>query len=120
MARTLVQPALLSGSAEGLGIKVAATSSPGTTLHTTSATKLERIWLSVYNSHTATVVLTIQWGGTTSPDHDIKQTINFRSGEILVVAGRLLTGARVIKAYASVADVLIISGEVEQVTIEGA
>ena len=118
MARITVDPILLSGSTSGRGIKIAATATPGTLLHTAHATKTDRIWLSVTNSHSATVEITIQWGGTTSPDDETRQTIKFRSGEELLIAGRLLTGGLVVRAFASVADKLIISGEVERITSE--
>lgn len=115
--RVLVEPRILSASTNGLSIKVAATSSPGTTIHTAHATSLDRIWLSVYNGHTDPVELTIQFGGTSSPDNDIKETIPAKSGEILVVAGRLLTNSLVVRAYAGTTNVLTISGEVERATV---
>lgn len=118
MPRVTVEPLVLSGSTSGKGIKIVETASPGTLIHTAHATKLDRIFLSVYNSHTAAVVLTIQWGGTTSPEDDTKETINPKLGEILVIAGRLLTGGLVVRAHASVANVLVISGEVERATLE--
>jgi len=109
---------VLSASTSGRGIKVVATASPGTLIHTAHATKLDRIYISVYNSHNATVELFLQWGGTVSPDDEVRQTIKFRSGEELAIAGRLLTGELVVRAYASVANVLVISGEIERATIE--
>ena len=118
MPRATVEPLLLSGSTSGKAIKIAATASPGDLIHTAHATKLDKIFLSVYNSHTSSVVLTLQWGGTATPDDDIKETINFKSGEILVVAGRYLTGGLLVRAYVSVTNVLTIFGEVERVTLE--
>jgi len=44
--------ALLSGSTQGKGIKVVATASTGTTIHTTgtSSTTVDEVWLYAYNS----------------------------------------------------------------------
>lgn len=117
MARTVVEPALLSGCTSGQAIKITTTASPGNTIHTAHATKTDRIYLSVYNSHSATVELFIQWGNTTSGE-EIRQTIKFRAGLELVVAGLPLTGGLVVKAYASIADKLLIFGEVERAALE--
>lgn len=112
---------LLSGSTQGKGIKVVATASTGTTIHATgtSSTTFDEIWLYAYNSDTTARLLTIQFGGTTSPDNDIKVTIPAQSGHVLVVAGCILTGtgsaANTIYAYAEIANVITITGYVNRV-----
>lgn len=112
---------LLSGSTQGKGIKVVATASTGTTIHATgtSSTTEDEIWLYAYNSDTAARLLTIQFGGTTSPDNDIKVTIPPQSGLTLVVPGLVLTGtgaaANTVYAYASAANVITISGYVNRI-----
>lgn len=114
--------ALLSGSTQGKGIKVVATASTGTTIHATgtSSSTIDEVWLYAYNSHTADVVLTIQQGGTTSPDNDIKVTIPTQSGLVLVVPGLVLTGtgaaANTVAAYAATANVITISGYVNRIS----
>lgn len=111
----------LSASTGGMPIKVAATSSPGTDIHTTgiSSTAIDEVWLYAYNSSTSSVVLTIQYGGTTSPDQDIKLSIPATSGLTLVVPGLLLSGTgsagRLIEAYAGTANVITISGYVNRI-----
>ena len=52
-----------SGQTDGQPIKVAATTSPGTTIHTpgTSASIFDEVWLYAYNSHTADVELTLEF-----------------------------------------------------------
>lgn len=113
--------ALLSGSTQGKGIKVVATASTGTTIHATgtSSSTIDEVWLYAYNSHTADVLLTIQYGGTTSPDNDIKVTIPAQSGLVLVAPGLVLTGtgaaANTVAAYAGTANVITISGYVNRV-----
>jgi hypothetical protein len=112
---------LLSGSTNGKAIKVVATASTGTTIHATgtSATIEDEIWLYAYNSSTAGVVLTIQFGGTTAVDNDIKITIPATSGLTLVIPGLILTGtgsaANTIYAYAGTANVVTVSGYVNRI-----
>jgi hypothetical protein len=112
---------LLSGSTQGKAIKVAATSSVGTTIHETgtSATIEDEIWLYAYNSSSVTVALTIQFGGTTAVDNDIKLSIPATSGLTLVVPGLILTGtgsaANTVAAYAATTNVITISGYVNRI-----
>jgi hypothetical protein len=113
---------LLSGSTQGKAIKVAATASVGTTIHATgtSATIEDEIWLYAYNSSAAAVVLTIQFGGTTAVDNDIKLSIPATSGLTLVVPGLVLTGTgsatNTVAAYAGTTNVITISGYVNRIT----
>lgn len=110
----------LSGSTDGRGIKVVATSSAGTTIHTsvsgTTAGTYDEIWLWAYNSDTVDRLLTIQFGGTTSPDDDIKVTIPAQSGLTLVTPGLILQNASVVKAYAAAANVITLQGFVNSIT----
>jgi len=113
---------LLSGSTQGKAIKVAATASTGTTIHATgtSETIQDEIWLYAYNSSAGAVVLTIQFGGTTAVDNDIKLTIPATSGLTLVVPGLVLTGTgsatNTVAAYAGTTNVITISGYVNRIT----
>jgi hypothetical protein len=112
----------LSGSTEGKAVKVAATASTGTTIHTTgtSASIIDEVWLYAYNSDTAAKLLTVQFGGTTAVDNDIKVTIPPQSGLTLVVPGLFLTGTgsagNTVAAYAATADVITISGYVNRIS----
>jgi hypothetical protein len=112
----------LSGSSQGKAIKVAATASTGTTIHSTeiSSSIEDEIWLWAYNSHTSAVVLTIQYGGTTAVDNDIKVSVPSQSGLFLIVPGLILTGtgsaASVVYAYAGTANVVTISGYVNRIS----
>jgi hypothetical protein len=116
MAQDTFNKFKLSGSTDGKDIKVAATGSPGTTIHTADATKLDEIWLYAYNSSGAAVLLTIQFGGTTSPDDDIKVNVPSQSGLMLVVPGLTLTNSDVVKAYAGTTNVITIGGFVNRIT----
>jgi hypothetical protein len=106
----------LSGSTDGKAIKVAATASAGDTIHTAHATALDEIWIYAYNGHTTTVELTLQVGGTTSPDNDIKVTLASKTGHILVLAGLILTNSLVLKAYAATTNVVTLQGFVNRIT----
>lgn len=107
----------LSGSTNGRGIKVAATATPGTLIHTAVAgtTNMDEVWLYVYNSHTATVTLTIEFGGTTAPDDNIKVGILSQQGLLLVVPGLIIQNGLAVRAFASTADVLVITGFVNRI-----
>jgi hypothetical protein len=113
----------LSGSTQGRAIKVAATTSgsAGTTLHTTgsSASVIDELWLFATNTSSSPVVLTIQWGGTTAVDHEIKLTIPANAGLTLVVPGLPITGTgsagNTVAAYAATANVITISGYIHRI-----
>lgn len=112
---------ILSGSTDGKAIKVAATASSGTTIHTgsTTTTTLDEVWLYAVNSSASDVKLTIQWGGTTSPDDDIEYTVKAENGLYLIVPGLILKGnatALVVRAFAATANVICISGYVNRIT----
>ena len=111
---------ILSGSTDGKMIKVVATSSSGTTIHTgpTNTSHLHEVWLYAVNSDTTARKLTVQFGGTASPDDDIELTVAAESGLVLVVPGFVLKGnasALVVRAYAATANVISIGGYVNQI-----
>lgn len=106
---------ILSGSTDGRAIKVAATATAGTTIHTGSstATTLEEIWLYAQNTDTTARKLTIEWGGTTAPDDLIELTIPAESGLTLVAPGLLIKGNAtplVVRAFAATANVITVHG----------
>ena len=111
-----------SGSTQGQAVKVVATATAGTTIHTTgtSATVIDEIWLYAYNAHTADVLLTIEFGGATAPDQNIVLTVPFKSGLVLVVPGLPLLGsgsvALTVKAFAATTNVITLCGYVNRIT----
>ena len=110
----------LSGSTDGMGIKIAATSTPGTAIHTALSETMDgsydEIWLWAMNFHTEDVLLTIEFGNATTPDHSIQVTIPFQSGLVPVVPGLILQNAKAVSAFAAVADVVTLSGFVNRMT----
>jgi len=120
MAQSSAYKRKLSGSTDGKAIKITQTATAGDTIHTaiagTTAGTYDEIWLWAYNGHTADVVLTIEFGGATVPDQNIVVTIPFKSGLIPVVPGLLLQNGMVVKAFASVANVITLIGFVNAIT----
>ena len=110
----------LSGSTDGKAIKVVQTGTAGDTIHTavagTTAGTFHEIWLWVYNGHTANVLLTIEFGGNAVPDQNIVVTIPFKAGLVPIIPGLILQNEMVVKAFASVANVVTIIGYVNSIT----
>lgn len=111
----------LSGSTDGRMIKVAATATSGTTIHTGSstATTFDEIWLYAVNSSGANVKLTIEWGGVTSPDDLIEFVVPAEDGLYVVIAGLVIKGNAtplVVRAFAATANVINIAGYVNRIT----
>jgi hypothetical protein len=112
---------ILSGSTNGRGILVAATSTPGTTIHATgtSATILDEIWLYAHNTSAATVKLTIEYGGTGTGDL-IEFTVPAENGLYPIATGLILRGtgsaATTIAAFAATTNVLNLFGYVNRIT----
>jgi hypothetical protein len=113
----------LSGSTDGRPIKVAATATPGTTIHTGSstATTYDEIWLYGMNSDTTARKLTIEWGGTSAPDDLIEVTLAAESGLVLLTPGLIIKGnasaALVVRAFAATTNVLTIHGYVNRIAV---
>ena len=97
-------------------IKIAATATAGTTIHTAHATSLDEIWLWAVNSSTTAVKITVEWGEATAPDGNIEVTIPGESGYLLVVPGLVLTGSLVVKAFAGTTNVILVNGYVNRIT----
>lgn len=106
---------ILSGSTDGKGILVAATASPGTTIHTgpTATTSIDEVWLYAMNTSTSAVKLTVQWGGTTSPNDDIEVTVQPEAGLVCIAPGLIIKGNAtplVVRAFAATTNVITIHG----------
>jgi hypothetical protein len=109
----------LSGSTNGLGIKITTTATLGDTIHTavagTTANTWDEIWLWAVNSETTARKLTIEWGAATAPDALIELTIPPESGLFLVVPGLILDNGKVVTAFSAAANTTIIHGYVNEV-----
>ena len=113
---------ILSGSTDGKAVKVAATATAGTTIHTGSATAttLDEVWIYAVNSSASSVKLTIEWGEATAPDGNIEVTVQPEAGLVTVIPGLLIKGNAtplVVKAFAATANVVCVHGFVNQITV---
>lgn len=102
-------PVLATGGVSGKPVLVAATTSAGTTLHTATAetgeSGLDEVWIWATNNHSSAVTLTVMFGGTDGKDY-IEQSIPSKQGVFLVVPGWRLNAGTIVKAFASVTNVV--------------
>lgn len=112
----------LSGSTNGRPIKVTATASSGTTIHATgtSSTVVDEVWLYAINTSTSDVLVTAEFGGTTSPDDRITLTVPGQTGPFVLSPGFILSGtgsaANTVRVFAATANVINIIGYVNRIS----
>lgn len=112
----------LSNSTGGEPIKVVATATAGTLIHSSLAddTTIDEIWLYANNTDTTDRKLTIEYGGVISPDDLIEITIPAEAGLVLIIPGLILSGtgsaARSVRAFAATANVINISGYINRIS----
>lgn len=111
---------ILSGSTDGRAVLVAATASPGTTIHTGSSTAstIHEVWLYASNPDTVQHTLTVEWGGTTSPNDIIKLYLPAESGLTIVAPGLLIKGNAtplVVRAFCDTTNKVAITGYVNEI-----
>lgn len=119
MAKGTITPKLLSGSTNGRGIPVTAIISSGAdVIHTAAAgtTQIEYVTIEGVNIHTANVTLTIEFGGQAAGDQ-ITIEIGPDRGFAVVVDRLPINNGLVIRAYASVASVINLFGQVSSVEL---
>lgn len=109
---------ILSGSTNGRAIKIAVNSTPGTIIHTgpSDSNELHEVWIWVANSDiTNNRKITIEFGGTTSPDDLIEYYLPPESGLHLIVPGLILKGNAtplIVRAFAESANIVTACGYV--------
>lgn len=111
---------VLSGSTNGRPIAVAATATPGTTIHTgsTTTTDIDEVWLYATNTSTSTVKLTVEWGGTGTSDI-MELTLPAEGGLTVVAPGLPIKGAAtalIVRAFAATGSVVNITGFVNRIS----
>lgn len=110
---------LISGSANGQGIQITDTNTAGgVNIHTaTSGTAIvDEVWIYAVNTHTIPVKLTLEYGGKTAVRNTITQTIPINSGLYMVVSGLLLNNSLSITAFADVANVVSVYGNINRIS----
>lgn len=106
---------LLSGSTHGRGIKVAATGTAGTLIHTAinNTSDFDEVWLWASNFEGSDIKLTLEFGGTTSVDDHIVVKVAAESTE-LVCPGLVLRDTLVVRAFAGTGNKISIFGYVNR------
>lgn len=112
---------LLSGSTNGMPIAVAATASPGTTIHTAVAGttgQFDEIYFWASNVTASPATLTIQWGGTTDPTNDLvyQYSIPANSPPIPIATGQVLQNGLLVKAWSGTASAINLTGYVNRIS----
>lgn len=106
---------LLTGSTNGLPIKVVATATTGTTIHTATAGTTDfdfiTLWAQNNNASATTRTLTLEWGGT-STDDNIITTVPAKGGLIQITDKIPLRNGLLVTAFADVANEVFIVGHV--------
>ncbi len=106
---------LLSGSTDGRPVAVVATATPGTLIHTSDATDQDEVWIYAVNRTASDETLTIEFGGVTAADQIVVQ-VKKDVGMLLVIPGGVLTNSAIVRAFATAASSLNISGFVNRIT----
>lgn len=112
---------LLSGSTNGKGIKISATSiGSGDTIHTAQSgtTDLDEIYLYAANENSSGVTrtLTLGIGGSTAVDNTVTVPLPARVGLIPLYEGLPLNNAQVVVAAADVTNEVVIYGYIHRRT----
>lgn len=116
MADTLIK---LSGSTNGLGVKVTGISAAAdVTVHTAHATSLDfvTLWAVNQDADGETRTLTIAFGGETDPDNLISVPIPAKVGPVMIADRLPITGSLVIGAWADEANDVMVYGHVVRVS----
>lgn len=112
---TSITKIIPSGSTDGKPVKIAATATAGTLFHTAHATSKDEIYLYLTNTDSSDRTVTIEFGGATAPDFNVKCTVP-AGDTVLAIPGIPLTNSLAVKAFASVANVVNMLGYVNRIT----
>lgn len=109
----------LSGSTDGMPIKIVQTATAGTTIHTakagTTAGSFDEVWLEATNNDTVARTLTIEFGSAAA-ENNIVITLPSKSGLVRVIDGLILQNGATVKGFASAANVISVSGYIHDIT----
>lgn len=108
-----VTPVVPSGSTDGSPIKIAATATAGTLFHTARASGIDEVFLWLTNTSSSDVLVTIEYGDATAPDHNVKMTAP-ANDTILALAGTRIQNSKTLKVFAATANVVNMFGSVNQ------
>jgi len=110
---------LLSGSTSGKPIPVAATATPGTTIHTavSGASSWDEVYIWASNVTASAATLTIEWGGVTDPGQLSVKAVSIpaNSPPIPIMTGQVINGGLTIGAFSGTASAINITGYVNRI-----
>lgn len=115
MANSVTDKLILSASTDGKGIKIAATATAGTLVHTwpTNTATYHEVYLYAYNSSTTVNQdVTVEFGDATAPDSNIRTNVTIGSWLNLIVPWLLLKGNATpltVKVFSTTTNVTIIT-----------
>ena len=103
----------LSGSTDGMGIKITQTGTAGDLIHTavagTTDGTYDEVWIWAQNNHTSAVTLTVEFGDANA-EHNIIVSLAIKSGLIPICPGLILQNGKTVKSFASSANVVTLTG----------
>lgn len=109
----------LSGSTDGKAVKVAATATTGTTIHTATAGSGDIDLVTLYacnnDADGETRTLTLEWGTTTAADGNIVVPVPCKAGLVLVCDRLPLMNSLLVTAFADEANDVLLLGFVSRV-----
>lgn len=109
----------LSASTDGKMVKVVATGTTGTTIHTATANAndidLISLWACNNDVDGETRTLTIEWGTTTAADGNIIVPVPCKAGLVFVMDRFPLMNGLLVTAFADEANDVLIGGYVSRV-----
>lgn len=115
-----VSRVLLSGSTDGKPVIVAATATPGTTIHTAASgsVSFDEVYAWVSNVTASAATITVEWGSVTDPGGHLCKaySVPANSPPIPLITGQTLNNAAVVKAFSGTASALNITGHVNRIT----
>lgn len=106
-----------SGSTNGKPISIAAIATAGTLFHTTGSgtSVLDEIYMYLTNTDSADRAVTVEFGGATAPDWNIKFIVPL--GEtILALAGVPLCNSLTVKAFCATTVVINMFGYINRIS----
>lgn len=100
-----------ASSQNGMGVKIVATASTGTTVHTcqSGTDYFDEIWLWAVNRNAGTVGVVVQYGDT-STENSFGLAVPPNNAPIMVVPGWLLNNGKIVYAYATAANDVTVFG----------
>lgn len=108
---------LSGGTADGLPFAIAATATPGTLIHTADATAKDEIYLWLVCVGASDAVVTVEWGGVAAANQVVNaMLIPAHSYPIPVAMGLPLSNSKVVRVFATAANVVNAYGWVNRIT----